>query len=104
MPRPTKGAGYHDTWRGIAYEHRGDHDRAIADFDKAIRLKPDYGYAHYGRGSAYAAKGDPAKALSDFRVAAQLIPASDQLHGKALAHVDQLEKQLAEVESAARLR
>lgn len=33
--------------RGVAYEVKGDADKAMADFDAAIQLKPDYGEAYY---------------------------------------------------------
>ena len=39
--------------RGIAYRNQGKYDRAIADFDEAIKLKPDYAVAMYNRGTAY---------------------------------------------------
>ena len=37
--------------RGFAYEEKGEHDQAIADYTEAIRLKPDYAEAYYNRGS-----------------------------------------------------
>ena len=65
----------------------GDLDRAVADYDQAIRLNPDYGYAYYGRGIAHALHGDHVNALIDYRLAAKLIPASDQWHGEALKRI-----------------
>ncbi len=44
--------------RGIAYRNQGKYDRAIADFDEAIKLKPDYAVAMYNRGTAYYDKLD----------------------------------------------
>ena len=35
--------------RGIAYYHKGEHDRAIGDFTKAIELKSNYAGAYYDR-------------------------------------------------------
>ena len=40
--------------RGNAYQdYKGDYDRAIQDYDQAIRLKPDYAIAFNNRGDAY---------------------------------------------------
>ena len=34
-------------YRGLAYHHKGEYDRAIGDFTKAIELKPNYAGAYY---------------------------------------------------------
>jgi tetratricopeptide (TPR) repeat protein len=39
--------------RGGAYFHKGDYDRAIADYSEAIRLDPNYTWAYNDRGTAY---------------------------------------------------
>ena len=39
--------------RGLAYHHKGEYDRAIEDFTKAIELKPNCASAYYDRGVAY---------------------------------------------------
>jgi tetratricopeptide (TPR) repeat protein len=81
--------------RGNAFYNKRDYDSAIADYNKAVELKPADADAYYNRGNAHFEKGDPAEALTDFRVAAHLYPERNGWHGKALARIDALEKQLA---------
>ena len=52
--------------RGLAYYNKGQHDRAIADFDEAIRLRPDYPLAYSNRGNAYDEKGQYDRAIQDY--------------------------------------
>jgi tetratricopeptide (TPR) repeat protein len=54
------------TWRGNRYGQLKRYDRAMADFDAALRLKPDAVDAHSGRGWTYSALGRHQRALQDF--------------------------------------
>ncbi|WP_240537995.1 tetratricopeptide repeat protein [Bradyrhizobium japonicum] len=58
--------------RGGAYAAKGDFDRAIADYDEAIRLNPRDKEAISARGNAYKTKGDFDRAIADYDQAAQL--------------------------------
>ena len=60
--------------RGIAYAKKGQYDRAIEDFDQAIRLDPKYARAFYDRGNAYAAKAQYDRAIEDYDQAIRLNP------------------------------
>lgn len=60
--------------RGNAYARWGDLDRAIADFDEAIRIKADYVAAYTDRGVAYALKEEPDRAIADFTEAIRIDP------------------------------
>jgi lipoprotein NlpI len=58
--------------RGVAYDVKGEVEKAIGDFDAAIRLKPDYGEAYINRGLAWVQKRDYDRAIADFTEAAAL--------------------------------
>jgi tetratricopeptide (TPR) repeat protein len=49
-------------------------DRAISDYDQAIRINPKYAHAYGGRGGAYENKGDYARALADYDQSLRLNP------------------------------
>ena len=48
--------------------------RAIVDFDEAIKLDPMYEDAHFGRGAAYGELGQYQQAVNDFGEAIRLEP------------------------------
>jgi tetratricopeptide (TPR) repeat protein len=50
----------------------GDKQRAIADFERAIRLNPSYAEAYYNRGNAHSEFGKKQDAIADFKKAASL--------------------------------
>lgn len=60
-------------WGNVKYE-LGDYVGAIADYTKAIELKPDYASAYYNRGNANGELGQHFAAISDFDIAIQLKP------------------------------
>jgi hypothetical protein len=51
--------------RGIVYGRTREYDRAIQDFDQAIRLDPDLALAFYGRGIAHYDKREFDQAIQD---------------------------------------
>lgn len=58
------GEAYSD--RGVDFYGQGQYDRAIADFDKAISLKPGDGNAFGYRGKSYYKLGQYTRAIQDF--------------------------------------
>ena len=60
--------------QGTAYGAKGEHDRAILDYDKAIQIDPRFALAYYNRGVAYEAKGKYDRAILDYDRAIQIDP------------------------------
>jgi tetratricopeptide (TPR) repeat protein len=60
--------------RGEAFLQKGDVDRALADLNEAIRLKPDFEEALFGRCQAWRRKGESGRAMADCTEAARLKP------------------------------
>ena len=58
--------------RGIVYQSKGDMDRAISDYNKAIELNPYHASVYDSRARAYASKGDLANAVADATKAREL--------------------------------
>jgi tetratricopeptide (TPR) repeat protein len=67
---PKDVVAYHN--RGEAYELKGEVDRAISDYTKAIVSEPNYVPAYNGRGRAYVSKGDYVRAVDDVTRAGEL--------------------------------
>jgi len=62
-------------YRGLAYYNKKDYDKAIADYDEAIKLKPkDTATNTYRRGDAYFNKKDYDQAITDYTEAIKLDP------------------------------
>jgi tetratricopeptide (TPR) repeat protein len=60
--------------RGGAHERRGMIERAIADYDGALRLDPSLADVHNTRGELWRKKGELPKAVADFAAAMKLNP------------------------------
>lgn len=52
--------------RAIAYRVQEDHARALADYDAALAIDPDFDWAHHGRGAVFRDRGDPALAIPEY--------------------------------------
>ena len=58
--------------RGVELFERRSYAEAVAEFDRAIALRPDKPRAYYMRGIARVKKGEPDKALPDFKKACSM--------------------------------
>ena len=113
------------TNRGLAYDSKGDYDRAIADYDQAIRLNltgacdrqprqghsgvcPDIdslSFAYSIRGKAYYKKGDYDRAIADYDQTIRLNPNCGAHFDRAVAYTKKAdtEKALSDFRIAARI-
>ncbi|MBU0988468.1 MAG: SPOR domain-containing protein, partial [Proteobacteria bacterium] len=67
--------------RGSAWFLKGDYDRAIADYTKAIDINPRYTNAYRNRGIIYSKQGDYIHAIEDYNVVLKLQP-SDWIYNQ----------------------
>ena len=62
---PTKLAAAFNN-RGVAYRYKREYDRALQDYDQAIRLNPNDASHYNNRGIIYRIKGEYDRAISDY--------------------------------------
>jgi tetratricopeptide (TPR) repeat protein len=63
--------------RGLAYRLRGEYDRAIQDYNQAIKLNAKSAAAYNNRGVAYDHKGEYDRAIQDYDQAIKLKPSAE---------------------------
>ncbi len=73
LPGSAPGADFY-LKRGEDFAGAHQYDRAIADYNTAIQLKPDYAEAYNNRGFAYYLKGNEERAIADYTRAIELRP------------------------------
>lgn len=66
--------------RGRIYSDKGDYERAIKDYEQAIKLSPLNEEIYISRGAAYLDKGELDQALTNFGRAIELNPRNDQAY------------------------
>lgn len=60
--------------RGIAFSDKGQHDRGIADLDRALALSPNDPVYYFNRGNIYGSMGKLDRAIADLDQAIRLKP------------------------------
>jgi len=81
--------------RGLSFDHLGQSERAIEDYDKAIELNPGLAMAYNNRGNAYYALGQSERAIADYDKAITLNPGDAAAYtnrGTAYAALGQYER------------
>ncbi len=89
--------------RGKAYTDKGDFDRAIADFNQALGINPNYVEAYSNRGGAYQKKGDFDQAMADYNQALMISSNSAEAYynrGSAYYEKGNLDQAMADFNQA----
>jgi tetratricopeptide (TPR) repeat protein len=94
------------TLRGLAWTNKNEFNRAIDDYDQAIRLDPTYSWAWIDRAEAWNRKGEAARAFADLAEAARLDPDNSRIYSIRASTwwlVGELDKAIADYGEAIRL-
>ncbi len=86
-------------FRGLAWKKKGDLDKAIADYSKALDLDPKPSTNYYNRGNAWQNKGDHDRAIADYTKVLEIDPQDAEAcnaRGLAWKNKGDLEKAVAD--------
>ncbi len=91
---------------GNAYEEMDEYEKAIQEYQTALRLKPYFVEAHYNLGNAYAKQGRLNEAIQEYQIALRLNPEYANAHnnlGNVYSDQGQLDKAMQEYRIALKL-
>jgi tetratricopeptide (TPR) repeat protein len=94
------------TLRGMAWTNKEQFNRAIEDYDQAIRLDPNYLWSWVNRAEAWYRKGETARAFADLEQAARLDPGNSRVYSVRAStwwQLGELDKAIADYSEAIRL-
>lgn len=63
---------------GLCYKNLRQMDKAVAEFENSIKLKPDFAVGHYALGGAYLAMADYDKSIESFKSVLKADPNMDR--------------------------
>ena len=92
--------------RGVAHSHSGEYEKAISDYNEAIRINPEDALAYYNRGLIYDNSGEYEKAISDYNEAIRINPEyADAYLGRGLIYDNsgEYEKAISDYNEAIRI-
>jgi tetratricopeptide (TPR) repeat protein len=67
-------------FRGVAHAKKGDQDRAMSDYNEAIRITPNFPHALINVGLIYCRKGDDDRSIQSIKRALELTPGNAGAH------------------------
>jgi tetratricopeptide (TPR) repeat protein len=90
--------------RGVAWRRKGDTERAMADYDEAVRLDPTFGHPYSNRGNIHLDAGRYERAIADYDQAIRHDPATAFIYhanrGKALSELRDYDGAVADYDRA----
>ena len=92
---------------GEKFYQNNDYDKAIAEYNNSIRLKPNFSEAYIARGNAYRKRGNNSRAIEDYSLAIQHGGGRAEVYnyrGFAYAERGETGKAVADYSQALRLR
>ena len=92
---------------GGALRDKGQWDEAMAEYRKALQIKPDNAEAHNNLGNALYDKGQLDEAITEYRKALQIKPDYAEAHnnlGNALSEKGQLDEAMTEYRKALQIQ
>src|SRR5271165_317737 len=100
-----------DSWLGhcnlgLALFQKGQVDDAIAQYEKAVEIYPNYLAAHYNLGNGFLQKGELDEAVAQFQKAVEIDPNDAAAHinlGNALFQKEQLDEAVAQFQKAVKI-
>jgi tetratricopeptide (TPR) repeat protein len=101
---PKDAAGFYH--RGTAWLDKKEYDKAIKDFDEAVRLDPTDASSFHNRGVAWSGKGEHDKAVRDYDEAIRLDPRNPHAfvsRGNARADKREYDRAVKDYDEAVRL-
>ncbi|MBC6474770.1 MAG: serine protease [Hormoscilla sp. GM102CHS1] len=101
---PRNAVSYYN--RGVDYSRQGEYERAIADYNQAIRISPNYAHAYNNRGVIYNNQGEYERAIADYNQAIRINPNySHAYNNRGLAYNNQgeYERAIADYNQAIRI-
>jgi len=60
--------------QGVAYSQKGEFERAVSNYNKAIEVNPKFAVAYLNRGFTYSKLGEYDRAISDYSKATEINP------------------------------
>lgn len=82
--------------RGSAYAESGELDKALNDFNQAIKTDPEYSFGYNNRANLFKAMGEYKKALDDYNQALKIRPDfAEALHGRGQLYLSLNQPDLA---------
>jgi len=91
---------------GLAFAQQGKLNEAIACYEEALRIKPDFSKAHFNLGEVLERQGKNDEAIKHFyraHLTQQGLARAHNRYGKRLAHEDKIEEAIKQFEEALRL-